>query len=33
MKGTEPTDYFPNPDREKPGKFFQLDMDYSGKSR
>jgi len=32
-KGTEPTAYSPKPDRGKPGEFFQLDMDYSGKSR
>jgi len=33
MKGPEPTDYFPKPDCGKSGKFFQLDMDYSDKSR
>jgi penicillin-binding protein 1A len=32
-KGTEPTDYSPKPDQAKPGEFFQLDMDFSGKSR
>ncbi|UCH01008.1 MAG: PBP1A family penicillin-binding protein [Deltaproteobacteria bacterium] len=32
-KGTEPTVYSPKPDRAKPGEFFQLDMDYSGKSK
>jgi penicillin-binding protein 1A len=32
-KGTEPTDYSPKPDQGKPGEFFQLDMDFSGKSR
>jgi penicillin-binding protein 1A len=32
-KGTEPTDYSPEPDQAKPGEFFQLDMDFSGKSR
>ncbi len=31
-KGEEPTAYSPKPDRGKPGEFFQLDMDYSGKS-
>ena len=32
-KGTEPKKHSPKPDRGKPGEFFQLDMDYSGKSR
>jgi penicillin-binding protein 1A len=32
-KGTEPTEYSPKPDQGKPGEFFQLDMDFSGKSR
>ena len=32
-KGTEPADYSPKPDQGKPGQFFQLDMDFSGKSR
>jgi penicillin-binding protein 1A len=32
-KGTEPTDYSPKPDQAKPGEFFELDMDFSGKSR
>ena len=32
-KGTEPTLYSPKPDQAKPGEFFQLDMDLSGKAR
>ena len=32
-KGTEPTIYSPKPDQAKPGEFFQLDMDFSGKAR
>jgi len=32
-KGTEPTLYSPKPDEAKPGEFFQLDMDFSGRSR
>jgi penicillin-binding protein 1A len=32
-KGTEPITYSPKPDRGKPGEFFKLDMDFSGKSR
>ena len=32
-KGTEPTDHSPKPDQGKPGEFFQLDMDFSSKSR
>ncbi len=31
-KGTEPARHSPKPDRGKPGEFFTLDMDYSGKS-
>jgi len=32
-KGTEPTAFSPKPDIAKPGEFFSLDMDYSGKPR
>jgi len=32
-KGTEPTLYSPKPGQAKPGEFFQLDMDLSGKAR
>jgi penicillin-binding protein 1A len=32
-KGEEPSAYSPKPDGGKPGEFFQLDMDYSDKSR
>jgi penicillin-binding protein 1A len=32
-KGTEPTVYSPEPDLGEPGEFFELDMDYSDKSR
>jgi penicillin-binding protein 1A len=31
-EGTEPTVYSPKPDQGKPGEFFELDMDLSGKS-
>ncbi len=31
--GTEPTLYSPKPGQAKPGEFFQLDMDLSGKAR
>jgi penicillin-binding protein 1A len=31
-QGTEPTMYSPRPDQAKPGEFFELDMDFSGKS-
>lgn len=32
-EGTQPTLYSPKPDQAKPGEFFQLDMDLSGKAR
>jgi penicillin-binding protein 1A len=32
-KGTEPEEYSPKPDHARPGEFFQIDMDYSAKTR